>query len=626
MKNTLAALTGMLLFLCGQLFAQTAPTDFTFIHRPADTKSYSVAGYGNDYSTSTTYNIQFGLNTSGVSTNDIILSGFRIGTQDYLPITLPNGECYNKVVVNRVANSNVSDMDKQTLFFEYDGAANGTRYFRPTYTNIQEAVNTRIVNRGSDNVFANTGGETLNNIERIDLIITGGVFTPDNTKSGFIINERGGNDDFKVAAITGLDGSGNVSSVGGLVSVGINDWGNTNQSIHTTVFQRNSTDQFMRPNQNLPAQHIHSVFINYDELGISNNQTIYGIAIFPGDVTSSMDLIGLTDVPLDTDASSNDNGGLDMMGGGGYFGSEDVLVSDLQVDITASNMNPGENDIVDITVSVNNNGPLANSNIDVTVNIPTGYSFMSLENGYTGTAAESGGTINWSFDPLAKDDDEDLIFKVKALSDGERTFTSTVSGTLTDVAPGNNDDNLMLDLNTDDDPLPVSMIEFKAESRDNKNIISWITASEINNDYFELQKSTNNEDFQPLANIRGAGNSNEMKYYSFSDVSIGSAVSYYRLKQVDYDGQHEIYGPVVVRKSTSKAVRVYPNPTNGELFLENVSTDMNIRLYDRTGRTVISKRAGENLVKLDVSDLPQGMYFLHISTKKGVELRKVLVE
>ncbi len=626
MKKTMTAFAGLLLFLCGQIFAQTAPTGFTFNHQQADTTFYSVAGYGNDYSTSTTYDVQFGMNTSGARSNDIILSSFTIGTQSYSPITLPNGECYNRVVVNRVANSSVSDMDKQTLFFERDGAANGIQYFLPTYTNIQEAVNTRIVNRGSDNVFANTGGTTLNNIERIDLIITGGVFTPDNTKAGFVINERGGNDDFKVAAITGLDASNNVTSVGNFVSVGYNQWGNTNQAIVSTVFQRNSADQYMRPNQNLTVQDIHSIFITYADMNVANNQTIYGIAVFPGDVSSSMDLIGLSDVPLNTNASSNDNGGLDMMGGGGYFGSEDVLVADLQVDITPSTMNPNENDTIDITVSVNNNGPLADSNIAVTVNIPTGYSFLNIESGYKGIASESGRTINWSFSPLAKDNNEDLIFKVKALSTGERLFTSTVGGKLTDVAPGNNDDNLQLELNTDDDQFPVSLIGFKAEHHGRKNIISWTTASEINNDYFELQKSNSNRDFQPVAVIQGAGNSNEILHYSFTDENAASELAYYRLKQVDYDGKYEMYGPVVVRNSPSSHVRVYPNPANAELFLENITADMNITLYDRTGRTVISKKADANLLRIDVSDIPKGMYFLHISTNDTVELKKVLVE
>ena len=149
----------LLIFLSASLvFAQTAPTNFVFTQRTAAASNYSTTGYGADYSSGTTFNVYFGTDASSNSTDDDILTSFDIGGETYKPITLSNGECYNRVVVNRVANSNVTDLDKQTLFFEISSRSGSNAYFTPTYANIQEAVNTRIVNRGGDNVFSNQGG------------------------------------------------------------------------------------------------------------------------------------------------------------------------------------------------------------------------------------------------------------------------------------------------------------------------------------------------------------------------------------------------------------------------------------------------------------------------------------
>ncbi|MCF8219335.1 MAG: hypothetical protein K9J21_10190 [Bacteroidales bacterium] len=134
------------------------------------------------------------------------MTDFEINSRTYSPITLPNGECYSNVIVTRriTSNSQVQDPEKQTIFFEKGTSDGNTLNFPPSYADIQKAVNRRILNRGSDNVFANenTSTYTVNNVERIDLIVEGGAFTPDNSKAGFLINERGGNDEFKVAAIT----------------------------------------------------------------------------------------------------------------------------------------------------------------------------------------------------------------------------------------------------------------------------------------------------------------------------------------------------------------------------------------------------------------------------------------
>ncbi|MCF8219337.1 MAG: DUF11 domain-containing protein [Bacteroidales bacterium] len=610
--------------------AQITPGNFSFIQRQAKDTTYSTTGWGQDYNTGTTYTLYFGAESGSQDGFDEIMTDFEIGGKTYSPITLPNGECYSNVIVNRKTtnNSQVQDTAKQTIFFQRGTSSNNTLYFPPSYTNIQEAVNRRILNRGSDNVFANAGSETINNVERIDLIIEGGAFTPDSSKAGFLINERGGNDEFKVAAITSLDANGKVSAVGSLVSIGTGDWGSTGKSFQTTVFQRNSDDPVMKPDQNLSGQTIHGVFVTYEQLGINSNETMYGVSIFPGDVDNTMDLIGLSDVPDDTPTGSGGPGGLDMMGGGGYFGSEDVKVTDLQVDLTSNNMAPAEGDPIEITISLNNNGPTRDSNIVSTTTIPDGYTFDSFISGYNGSASQSSGTITWSFNPLAKDSSQNLTFKAIAEPSGDRTFTSNVNGDRTDVSPGNNSDDLTILLASDQDPLPVSLIFFNAESHKNKNIISWSTASEINNDYFAIERSTNGEDYKSIGVVNGYGNSNSVREYEFRDHYPTREVVYYKLKQVDYDGAYEYFGPIAVNpKAFEEKITVYPNPASEKLFVSGLNQDVKLNIYNPNGQIVYQKLNNQQTTQIDLSHLSNGLYYLHVVYSDGeTKSKKISIE
>ena len=631
MKTKYFTLTA-LIFLSGAVQAQISPSNFSFSPKQAADTSYTTAGWGQHYNQGNTYTVIFGAESSSQDGFDETMTDFEINSKTYSPITLPNGECYSNVIVNRriTSNSQVKDPERQTIFFERGTSDGKTLYFPPSYADIQKAVNRRILNRGSDNVFANenTSTYTVNNVERIDLIVEGGAFTPDNSKAGFLINERGGNDEFKIAAITSLDANGKVDALGSLVSIGTGDWGSTGKSFQTTVFQRNSGDPVMKPNENINAQTIHGVFITYAQLGINSNETIYGVSILPGDVNNTMDLVGLTDVPDDTPALSNGVGGLDMMGGGGYFGSEDVLVSDLQVDLSSNNMAPAEGDPIEITISINNNGPTIDYNITSTTTIPDGYTFDSFVSGYTGSANQSSGTITWSFDPLGKDNNQTLTFTAIAEPSGDRTFTSNVNGDRTDVSPGNNSDDLTILLASDQDPLPVSLISFNVKSHKNKNIISWSTASEINNDYFAIERSTNGEDYKSIGVVNGYGNSNSVREYEFRDNYPTREVVYYKLKQVDYDGAYEYFGPIAVNpKAFEEKITVYPNPAGEKLFVSGLNQDVKLNIYNPNGQIVYQKLNNQQTTQIDLSHLSSGLYYLHVVYPDGeTKSKKISIE
>ncbi|MGB6036117.1 MAG: hypothetical protein WBG42_07600, partial [Cryomorphaceae bacterium] len=120
-------------------------------------------------------------------------------------------------------------------------------------------------------------------------------------------------------------------------------------------------------------------------------------------------------------------------------------------------------------------------------------------------------------------------------------------------------------------PLPIELISFDAELRGTYVDLDWETATEINNDYFVVERAGENLDWKPILTVTGAGNSNSLLAYSEKDRQPLDGLSYYRLKQVDYDGEFSYSEPVAVfnnQVESSHDVFMYPNPsTSGSVFL-----------------------------------------------------------
>lgn len=175
--------------------------------------------------------------------------------------------------------------------------------------------------------------------------------------------------------------------------------------------------------------------------------------------------------------------------------------------------------------------------------------------------------------------------------------------------------------------LPVEIINFEIDCENAIADLSWITASEKNNDYFDIQKSEDGYTWYSIGELRGAGNSNQKLTYNFSDID-ASKNSYYRLKQVDFDGQFE-YSNIVSStcfENMDIEIIAYPNPCDNKLniSISNWNTNtVKIEILDMLGRTVyvykyeLSNSFG--FTNLDVSGLKSGLYNIRFtSTDKSV--------
>ena len=177
-------------------------------------------------------------------------------------------------------------------------------------------------------------------------------------------------------------------------------------------------------------------------------------------------------------------------------------------------------------------------------------------------------------------------------------------------------------------PLPIVLLNFDAEqSLDGTVLTEWATASEINNDHFEVERSSDaNENFRSIGNVKGfgAGSTTQNHYYSFRDPEQCNGVNYYRLKQVDIDG-HFTYSHVVAVRCREKndIVSVFPNPSNTKIsvsFAEAADGKLSLEILDMFGNVistnVYSVHKDINNIELKIENLSNGIYYLRL---KNVE-------
>ena len=176
----------------------------------------------------------------------------------------------------------------------------------------------------------------------------------------------------------------------------------------------------------------------------------------------------------------------------------------------------------------------------------------------------------------------------------------------------------------DQDPLPIKLINFSAKLNQDRVDLEWITEAEMNNNYFTIERSLNGFDYEHLLDIDGAGNSNYKNIYTSIDLNPYQGISYYRLKQTDFDGHFTYSKPRKVElKSTSSKSRylIYPNPVKNSLNIECLEYQIeNIEIINAFG--VIIQKYNLNSMKnvIDVSDLVPGNYFIKLFINNRIDV------
>jgi hypothetical protein len=180
-------------------------------------------------------------------------------------------------------------------------------------------------------------------------------------------------------------------------------------------------------------------------------------------------------------------------------------------------------------------------------------------------------------------------------------------------------------------PTPIELLEFKAErNADNTAELIWKTATETNNDYFTIERSADAVNFSEVKNVKGMGNSAQLVSYSETDLHPLKGLSYYRLKQTDFDGKFSYSAtvPFDLDQSGFEIVNVY----NNEGMLEITSNcdrncEISFEMYDVMGKKVFFLRRnseGKNSKSsIPVGTLSPGIYFLKAFNGNQVISRKI---
>ncbi|MGI9305066.1 MAG: SdrD B-like domain-containing protein, partial [Gammaproteobacteria bacterium] len=288
----------------------------------------------------------FSITFNSGAQNNAIVRAVIVGGQTFVPRERADLVMISRVSTNATGTNTAVTSTRQQVF--YAGSVSGSNVqIQPSVVTVMEDVigSNLIINKGVENVFDNT----QNNIERMDWVWTAGVpaapADADLDSRCFLVSERGGNNPHQVAAILSIDAAGSPTSYGPLTASGV--YGPSGLS-PTVVRLRSDpdTDAPIFPYDQVAGQEIRSQCYTFRELGIGVGQTFFGYSMFPTDVSAANDLLGLSNVPLDT---------VDASAGGDYYGGgEGVYVEST----TPPDDNDGDGIADNVDVDDDNDGIL----------------------------------------------------------------------------------------------------------------------------------------------------------------------------------------------------------------------------------------------------------------------------
>jgi len=185
-------------------------------------------------------------------------------------------------------------------------------------------------------------------------------------------------------------------------------------------------------------------------------------------------------------------------------------------------------------------------------------------------------------------------------------------------------------------PLPVELLSFEAVCNPNNILLKWATASETNNHFFEIEHSTNLQQWNSLAIVEGSGNSNQIIQYQHQWYNPPSVVNYFRLRQQDFNGEESFSG--IISSFCEEHKNLYPfeiqfitfGNSDGNLvqFLYPNKSDIKVEVFDEKGRLVFQQQIytneGINQLNLSSVNWAKGIYLLRLSGNHGQKSRKLI--
>jgi hypothetical protein len=181
-------------------------------------------------------------------------------------------------------------------------------------------------------------------------------------------------------------------------------------------------------------------------------------------------------------------------------------------------------------------------------------------------------------------------------------------------------------------PLPIELLNFTSECVGPDVKLSWATATETDNDHFDVEKSLDGTRFMTAGTVKGGGNSSIVRNYAFTDYNSYDGVSYYRLKQTDYNGSSQTSNMITAENCSGNNVVNAFNNQEGNIVVD-VNAEMSgvyhVTLMDALSNKISSANytaeKGNNVFLMNISGLNSGIYFIVIDDGKNPVTKKVFI-
>lgn len=608
-------LTAIIIVLCYGTNAQTPIVNVTTTNAasPSST-SYSAKGASGSSFSGTSYSYTFGAATQNHD-NTRQLQSFTIGTDVYSYVQNANSFVKIRRVNNAVVNTN-----RQLVWVEKAVSATDKKIavVNPYDDNMESVFSGNSLNQGTDNLFANQGdgNGNNNNIERLDVIFSGGIISTVNNKVGFAMFERGddnAHDPFVIAAITAVDVDGNPTSYGNPLRVSTAQYGNIPaSSINYYVTRRDPATESNLKMSTSGTQNIGGVFISLNDLGIDTGVKIYGYSLMAYDLplnAKGSDLVNYknsTFFPTNT-SSATTQGGIDLIALTGLLSIPEAAI----LPPTAYN--------IDMPVMLNTSSPVQLLPLNATAASGTieSYTIQTIPPASKGTlylCDDAGCNPVTEGQVLTPEEINHLSFQPNPTYAGDVVFLYTATDSYGQVS--NSASYTIPVIEVSNGPLPVRLISFTGSFDKKLAQLNWQTTQEINSSYFEVQRSADGKTFEPVATLTAkGGNSGVSEYQSDDDLYFYQNDNvFYRIKMVDIDGKFK-YSSVIMLKlnntGNKTTVKAWPNPYTSQLnteYFSDVNETVKINFIDMTGKSVAGSMIQVKKVQIHLPSLRHRLY------------------
>lgn len=180
--------------------------------------------------------------------------------------------------------------------------------------------------------------------------------------------------------------------------------------------------------------------------------------------------------------------------------------------------------------------------------------------------------------------------------------------------------------------LPVEWLGFEGKSVNNQVVLHWFIASQQNNDYFIIERSLDMVNFEPIGKVNGHGTTNQLIRYTYIDEKPLDGESYYRIKQIDYDGSIDYSIIISVDFHINNGfIAIYPNPLKDDILnirAEGLDGDIHFEIINSVGKIVITEDfnvRSDFTKKVNLNNLANGLYFIKLSNSYSTLEKKLII-